>query len=482
MSVLPQLERDLFEAAERRLGTSGDGSLGANARDVSGRSNSEPPRTCVSGHSDSEPPRARVSAGGLSLRRLARRLRVPAIALGCLLAATTIALAASGVILTGTPVRPEEVLNPDVGEGVPAPGASLLLPLRIPDPEGGLPWGMRIVHTTRGEICMQIGRVQNGQLGELGIDGAFHDDGRFHPLPADALPADEFHGRVFSQWLANATTTCGLTGEASVDNHVGVERSAAANANTANSPLRDLRDIYAGILGPQAVSVSYRAGKRALSMAVVPRIGAYLIVRRAAAGQPMGSGGASIGTEGDLAPSAPLTTITYRLDGKLCRRGPSLAPGETAHLASPCPWPRYRHSRVPTRDLHQPPQVRLQIAGNAIAGVEVHFTAPFAVTSAHQQYTVAIPSTTCKATGSLGNGMVLESLAQDVPRGALLTARLGYPFENSCGRRSATIEVFYQRAGEPRVLVGSTVVHAPAGLRLAPPGFGAHLRRRHRDS
>jgi hypothetical protein len=260
-----------------------------------------------------------------------------------------------------------------------------------------------------------------------------------------------------------------------------VERSAAANANTASSPLRDLRDIYSGILGPQAVSVSYRAGKRDLSAAVVPRIGAYLIVRRAAAGQQMGSGGASIGTEGDLAPTPPLTAITYRLDGRLCQRGPALAPWESSHLADPCPRPRLMVRVARPRELHRPAHARLQFAGNAIVGVEVQFTAPFAVTSAHQEYTVAIPSTTCKATGSLGNGMVLESLARDVQRGALLTARISYPFENSCGRRAVTIEVFYQRAGEPRVLVGSTRVHAPPGLRLAPANFGEHfLRRDHR--
>jgi len=457
MSVLPQLERDLLEAAERRLGATGDGSLGASARGASGGD-------------DTARPRARVRAGGLL-----RRLRVPAIALGCLLAVTTITLAASGVILTGAPVRPEEVLNPDVGVGVPAPGASRLLPLRVADPEGGLPWGMRIVRTTRGEICMQIGRVQNGQLGELGIDGAFHDDGRFHPMPADALPADEFHGHIFDQWLSNANTSCGLSGEASVDRAVGVERSAATGLDVAKSPLRDLRDVYSGLLGPDAVAVGYRAGKLSRSVAVVPGVGAYLIVRRAAAGQQMGSGGASIGTEGDLAPSPPLTTITYRLGGRLCQRGPSLPPGGVSHLLDPCPWPRYPHNRTPTRDLHQAPRVRLQVHENAITGVEVRFTAPFAVTSAHQQYTVAIPSTTCKATGSRGYGMVLESLAQDVQRGAPLMARLGYPFENACGRRSVTVEVFYQRAGEPRVLVGSTVVHAPAGLRLAPPHWGTRF-------
>ena len=109
-------------------------------------------------------------------------MRRLAIACVCLLAMTTVALAATGVILTGAPVRPEESLNPNVGIGIPAPGSSQLLTLRIPDPEGGLPWGMRVVRTTRGEVCLQIARVLGTQLGALGIDGEFHNDGRFHPI------------------------------------------------------------------------------------------------------------------------------------------------------------------------------------------------------------------------------------------------------------------------------------------------------------
>src|ERR1700726_4250279 len=109
MSIIPQLERDLFEAASRRLSARGDG-------------------------------RGESSGSRRGARGRARRLRLPVLAFGCLLATTTIALAASGVILSGAPVRPEGQLDPNVGEGVPAPGASRLLPLRVPDPEGGLPW------------------------------------------------------------------------------------------------------------------------------------------------------------------------------------------------------------------------------------------------------------------------------------------------------------------------------------------------------
>ena len=47
---------------------------------------------------------------------------------------------------------------------------------------------MRIEHTTRGQLCMQVGRVDGGRLGELGVDSAFGSDGRFHALPATVLP------------------------------------------------------------------------------------------------------------------------------------------------------------------------------------------------------------------------------------------------------------------------------------------------------
>jgi hypothetical protein len=116
-----------------------------------------------------------------------RRWRALALAGVLVLAGAAAALAASG-LLTGSPVRPGGPLSPTVGDGIPAPGGSQLLGFRVADPAGGLPWGLRIVHTTRGYVCLQVGRVQGGELGELGIDGAFNDDGRFHPLPADVLP------------------------------------------------------------------------------------------------------------------------------------------------------------------------------------------------------------------------------------------------------------------------------------------------------
>jgi hypothetical protein len=459
MSVLPQLERDLLEAAGRRLAT-GTGTGGG------GR-----------------------SRGRLGARVSARRLRLLVLALGCVLASATIALAATGVILTGAPVRPAVQLNPSVGEGVPAPGASQLLALRVPDPEGGLPWGMRIVRTTRGEVCEQIGRIQDGQLGELGIDGVFHDDGRFHPIPADVLPETSRVGTPSPEDDATESVSCQLAGQVTVGEHVGVDRSAgAANGHQRAQPRSALRDLSFGILGADAVSVSYREGSSVRTEPVLAPLGAYLIVRRTAPHQQAGAGYGSLGTEGDLPPSAPLVAITYRLDGKLCQRGPVLAPGVTGHLVDPCPRPHYPASRfAPSPELHQPLHVRLQVSHHLITGAELSFTAPLAVTGARENYEIRTPDPTCNEAVvrgrrfrfSGGHAFSGTSLSRDVARGATVTQSLsGFelfaglcgrpPFTTHWARSSATVEVLYQRAeGEVPVLVGSTIVREPAGTRPA---------------
>ncbi|HWW89168.1 MAG TPA: hypothetical protein VNY35_00140 [Solirubrobacteraceae bacterium] len=439
MSIIPQLERDLLEAASRRLSSSDDGP-------------------------------AESSRSHPGVRGRARRLRLPVLAFGGLLASTAIALAASGVILSGAPVRPGGSPNPIVGEGVPTPGASRLLPLRVPDPEGGPPWGMRIVSTTRGEVCVQIGRIQHAQLGELGIDGVFHDDGRFHPMSADVLPETSRIGTSLSNNDATESVSCHLAGQAVAGEHLGVGRSAGgANGHVQSIARRELRNLAYGLLGPAAVSVSYHDGNTPHTALVLAPIGAYLIVQRAAPAEQVASGQEGLGTEGDLPPSPPLTAITYRIDGKLCRRGPVEPPGTAAHLTGECPQPHFSTGQlVRTRDLHRPVHVRLQISRHVVTGAEVRFIAPFAVTGARENYTIDIPTAPCH--GSLGEGFVGSRLDRNVAAGALVTSRLAYPFENACGRRSVTIEVRYStEPGAAPVLVGRTAVREPVGARPGPP-------------
>ncbi|HTC61043.1 MAG TPA: hypothetical protein VK691_13140 [Solirubrobacteraceae bacterium] len=457
MSVLAQLEHDLLEAANRRNA--------ANA---------------VATESSVDAPVSRFA-----VRFRLRRLRLLSIVFACLLASATIALAADGVILSGAPVRPEGRLNPSVGEGIPAPGASQLLSLRVPDPEGGLPWGMRIVRTTRGEVCVQIARVENGQLGELGIDGVFHDDGRFHPLPADVLPETSRVGVRVNDEDATEAVSCHFAGQVVVGEHVGVDRSAgAADGGERKRPLSELRNIYYGMLGAPAVSVSYKAGKTDRSLAVLRPLGAYLIVRRAAHKELEGSGGESLGSEGDLPASAPLTAIAYRLDGKLCQRGPVLPPWGIEHLADPCPEPHWPAARdVAPRDLHHPLHVQLQWANRQVTGAQLSFTAPFAVRSAKEDYVVRIPAISCNRDVAPGqSGVALGysgwSLGRNVTRGSTVKHRFSSLelFSGQCGgrrhlldvsRRSAVIEVVYSKyQGAVPVLVGSTTVRLPVGARL----------------
>ena len=116
-----------------------------------------------------------------STRRRAVRAGVFALIAAPLLTAG--ALAASGVIGIGSPVPAGPAPDPHRGGGAPIAASTRLLALRVADPAGGPPWGLRLVHTTRGLTCLQTGRIVDGKLGVLGQDGVTGNDGRFHEMP-----------------------------------------------------------------------------------------------------------------------------------------------------------------------------------------------------------------------------------------------------------------------------------------------------------
>src|SRR5262245_55769686 len=120
-------------------------------------------------------------------RRLPLRLSfgIPVV----LVASTTAALAAAGVIRVGSPVEDPAagMLKPHVGLGAVAAGSVRVLPVQAPDPDGGPPWGVRLATTTRGLGCLQAARLVDGRIGVLGRDGAFGNDGQFHPIPAGSV-------------------------------------------------------------------------------------------------------------------------------------------------------------------------------------------------------------------------------------------------------------------------------------------------------
>ncbi|HEV3071419.1 MAG TPA: hypothetical protein VGY76_08350 [Solirubrobacteraceae bacterium] len=383
------------------------------------------------------------------------RLRIVLVVLALVFAIAAIALAATGVILTGSPVRPASRPIATAGEGIPVEGGSRLLPLRAADPAGGLPWGMRIVHTTRGLICVQLGRVYHGQLGQLGVDGAFGNDGRFHPLPAEALPD------VLSNFQGWMSGNCAAPEEIYAGDIVGLQLSAASNPPPGSGVPADRREISFGLLGKHAVSIAYRSGSETRSQPVLPGVGAYLIVERYTSGRQLGSVSETDGRDepgnysAPASPNGALTRITYNYDGKPC-----VDTGSGLRLAScglsevPPPRP------TPLPIVHVPLHVHLQIHGRVITGADISFRAPYAVTSAAQNYSTT--ARTCRGLGGSGPNA-------DVARGATVHISVVFLLSSSC-TRSVKIAVEYIRfiGGLPEPTpIGTVTIREPPGTHPA---------------
>lgn len=130
-----------------------------------------------------------VKRAGL-LSHLQRRGRVGLALVVVLVLASASAVGADQ--LFGPPVR-ARVLP---AAGRPAAGSIVFAPLRVTDPAGGFPWGLRFYlprqaggdsSASNAVRCLQYGRVAGNTLGVLGEDGAFDNDGQFHALPLERL-------------------------------------------------------------------------------------------------------------------------------------------------------------------------------------------------------------------------------------------------------------------------------------------------------
>jgi hypothetical protein len=328
------------------------------------------------------------------------------------------------------------------------------------DPAGGLPWGMRIVHTTRGLICVQIGRVYHGQLGQLGVDGAFGNDGRFHALPVAALP------EVLNNFAAFSFENCAAPGETYAGDIVGLQLNAAGNPRPGVGVAADRREVSFGLLGTHAVSVTFRSGSATRTQAVLPGLGAYLIVQRYTSGRPLGSVSETGGSDepypysSPASPNGALTAITYRYGRKLCTdtgSGPIL---RSCGL-SESPPPR----SAPLPSVRVPVRVHLQIHGRVITGAEISFPAPYPVTSARQDYFVS--ARTCR------HRLAGASSDADVTRGGTVKISVGDLLSTACAR-SVTVTINYTRFG-PGIPESTTV--ATATIREPPGTHAAPLRR-----
>ncbi len=248
------------------------------------------------------------------------------------LAALALAGAGGGVLLLapGKLLPPAFVLpaNPNTGLGRPVPASLALLPMRAPDPAGGPPWGMRAIHTTRGLVCLQAGRVVGDQLGGLGTGYAFNADGRFHPfLPADAIgvdacPTGDENGPAFMPGSPVIVTADGLP--LAGENLWPGERVHCDLPGEQNwgvrCPQAELRQVAMGLLGADATSIHVSAPGRDFTVKPYGPEGAYLIVLPAQPNANTSIWSGSWAGHGDVskAPGGTRLTVTYS-DGSQCQ-------------------------------------------------------------------------------------------------------------------------------------------------------------------
>ncbi len=257
--------------------------------------------------------------------RTSRWHAVPAMLLGLVFAGAAVALA-SGLISFGAPATSVPVFaNPRAGLGRIAPGTVRLLPLSVPDPHGGLPWGMRVLSTTRSVGCLQVGRLLDGRLVALGQDGAFGNDGRAHELPlstnVERLNCSfvDGRGRIFDSVTIKSQAASAAPGV-----HCEPPGTYAPSHRAALStcPLADERNLYYGMLGPDATGLTYSAGGNSHTVMTVGPDGAYLIVTPGTTHRYSGAAGqrerAGLYTSDDVPVYSPITAIHYR-DGGTCQ-------------------------------------------------------------------------------------------------------------------------------------------------------------------
>jgi hypothetical protein len=264
--------------------------------------------------------------------------------------ATVAVAAATSGILSGAPVKnpPGLHLNPKSGLGVIV-GSGKVLAVRTTDPAGGPPWALRLVKTSRGFGCVQVGRLVDGKLGVLGRDGAFDNDGKFHERGAEILQQTDCQQTDGAGQTFSAMSYFGLPDSGEFASCKG---RARGDDPRPTCPPGSLRDVRFGLLGPEATAVTYEDESGAIVRQAVSRPeGGYLVVRRTDPSRR--NFYFTLGTS----PGSGLRTVEYR-DGSVCRIVNSAGTGG----ARPCTLKglvEHQLTPVPAEALSSP--VRLQV-------------------------------------------------------------------------------------------------------------------------
>jgi hypothetical protein len=313
--------------------------------------------------------------------------------------------------------------------------------MRVADPAGGLPWGMRLVHTSRRLVCLQVGRIQGDQLGVLGQDGAYGDDGLFHPVSPDV---------VGYRRETTELSTCLQSGETTSLEARIPESGVFGSPRSEAIPAAARRWVSYGLLGPAAVSITYSYAGETRTISVEPGSGTYLVVLPNPQKRGFETGGGASSINGFVTPQGVISSIAYRVNGKTCDESTPTNEGAAAHPQ--CPRPLIAARPGAPRHLNHPLRVQMTASGTAI----ITFTAPYTVSSALSDYTVEIPSPCHQGT----NGIPVE---RDLRAGQTVHVTVHDIFANACGP-TVPVRVVYEKnrkrfqLGQPEIIVGQTSI------------------------
>jgi hypothetical protein len=203
------------------------------------------------------------------------------------------------VLASASAVGADQLFGPPVrarvlpAGGRPASGSIVFAPLRVTDPAGGFPWGLRFYlprqpdgHSSATDAvrCLQYGRVAGNTLGVLGEDGAFGNDGQFHALPVERLA-----GCVSGSGLSRAEVTVpasGFTGAGSCVAPPSTDpadsrhtRAGASETRTSTCAPAALRIVVYGVSAPGTLTVRLHGPRLTLTEHLVPADhGAFIFV------------------------------------------------------------------------------------------------------------------------------------------------------------------------------------------------------------
>jgi hypothetical protein len=380
---------------------------------------------------------------------------------------------ASGVIQFGAPAPKSPVglfTAPRTGDGALTPGTVRILPVSTEDPAGGAPWGMREFTTSRGLGCIEVARLAGGKLVALGQDYAFGNDGRFHELSVSS------GGAGYGDWCSALDRYDRL-----YINQTWGEQPASAWQSRCYAPgsppgghlrhepecpVKDERNLYFGLLGPDAKSVTYVLGGQRHTLATSGPEGAYLIVTRSTAGQLL----TGIGAGGVVPVDGPITEVHYR-DGATChltsRSWIGGAYACTPSMQVPVGYvaPQalsYTHAQVQTplkakliRTRHGRYELRLAFKSrvaltNAQSGYNVIWSVPGALHENHGGY---------RTESDIAVGQTVSTTTCPLPPGDIHgTVSLYEPNEVFKSKSEVVYAYKYEKVG---VLVASFSVHIP---------------------